>query len=88
MPKFRKKPIVVEAFQPAMTKYKDWPLWATAAKEAEELVRITTWGAFKLLTLEGYMPVNPGDWIIRGVKGELYPCKDEIFRQTYEEVEE
>lgn len=39
-------------------------------------------------TLEGFMNVNPGDWIIKGVAGEYYPCKDEIFKQTYEEVKE
>lgn len=38
-------------------------------------------------TLEGTMTVSPGDWIIRGVKGELYPCKPDIFFATYEPVE-
>ncbi len=38
-------------------------------------------------TLEGAMTVNPGDWVIKGVKGELYPCKDDIFQMTYEKVE-
>ena len=37
-------------------------------------------------TLEGDMQAQAGDWIIKGVKGELYPCKDDIFRQTYEPV--
>lgn len=37
-------------------------------------------------TLEGEMCASPGDWIIRGVKGEIYPCKPEIFAQTYEAV--
>ena len=40
----------------------------------------------KIYTLEGKMLASPGDWIIRGVKGEYYPCKDEIFRLTYEPV--
>jgi hypothetical protein len=35
-------------------------------------------------TLEGTMRAQPGDWIITGVKGEIYPCKDDIFRATYE----
>lgn len=39
-------------------------------------------------TLEGDMRSNPGDWIIYGTLGEFYPCKDEVFRQKYEEVEE
>jgi len=38
-------------------------------------------------TLEGDMVAEPGDWIITGVKGEQYPCKDDIFQQTYEKVE-
>lgn len=39
-------------------------------------------------TLEGTMRVKHGDWVIRGVKGELYPCKSDIFEATYEEVKE
>ena len=38
-------------------------------------------------TLEGTMTGNPGDWMIRGIAGECYPCKDDIFRATYEPVE-
>lgn len=38
-------------------------------------------------TLEGTMRANAGDWIIRGIKGELYPCRDDIFRQTYEPID-
>ncbi len=40
--------------------------------------------AFEVETLEGTMRGNPGDWLIRGVKGEFYPCADDIFRATYE----
>lgn len=39
-------------------------------------------------TLEGGHIVCPGDWIIKGIKGEYYPCKPDIFRQTYEPVED
>lgn len=38
-------------------------------------------------TLEGEHRASPGDWIIRGVKGELYPCRDDIFQMTYEAVD-
>lgn len=38
-------------------------------------------------TLEGSMRANPGDWIIKGVEGEFYPCRGDIFEQTYEKVE-
>ena len=91
---YRKKPIAIEAFQ--LTKEmradnRDWPEWMNRAwnmntgehgslycKSAENL------GPLYITTLEGIMQVNFGDWIIRGVAGELYPCKDEIFRMTYE----
>lgn len=43
---------------------------------------------FFIDTLEGKMNVIPGDWIITGIKGEHYPCKDEIFKETYEIVNE
>lgn len=39
-------------------------------------------------TLEGVMKANKGDWIIRGVKGELYPCKPDVFEMTYEKVDD
>ncbi len=42
---------------------------------------------FEINTLEGTMTANVGDWIIKGVKGEFYPCKPEIFDATYEAVE-
>lgn len=41
---------------------------------------------FKVETLEGWMTGHIGDWLIEGVEGELYPCRDRIFRATYEEV--
>jgi len=42
---------------------------------------------FKVNTLEGWMQGQPGDWLIEGIEGELYPCKDSIFQATYEAVE-
>jgi len=50
--------------------------------EAEQLIERT-----EIKTLEGVMVGNPGDWLITGVAGERYPCRDDIFRATYEEVE-
>ena len=47
---------------------------------------IRTYEPVVIETLEGDMQAQAGDWIIKGVKGELYPCKDDIFRQTYEPV--
>jgi len=81
MKKYRKKPIVIEAEQ--------WfPFSAIegvfTVEHAPEY-GIDSYGA--IFTLEGEMKVIPGDWIIRGIKGEIYPCKNEIFELTYEEVE-
>lgn len=62
-----------------MAKYRKKPV----VIEASQVFQVT-----KIHTLEGIMTANPGDWIITGVKGEQYPIKDEIFRETYERVGE
>jgi len=86
--KFRKKPVVIEAYrnapQPGFA-----PEWVQSALESgimrrDELSREIS---FLITTPEGIMRVEPGDWIIRGVKGELYPCKPDIFEATYEREE-
>lgn len=79
--KYRKKPIVIEAVQFTEA-------IATRMEMVEELgvkLRVTGFG---IDTLEGYMHVSIGDWIITGIKGERYPCKPDIFDATYELVEE
>lgn len=98
--KFRKKPVEVEAFQMTQERREDnsdWPEWLNEAWNKEQGVVGAVFPAaypfsdgtdeLKIHTLEGEMRVNFGDWIIRGVKGELYPCKPEVFELTYEEVE-
>ena len=96
--RFRKKPIVIEAFQ--MTKERrmdniEWPEWLNEAWNKEEgedgaLFRMNKEAEMPdilcIQTLEGIHIINWGDWIIQGVKGEIYPCKPDIFEQTYEEV--
>lgn len=96
--KFRKKPVIVEAF-----KYdgdlKDRnglfyvPFWAQEAYKKD----IMYYGAetcdlppceLYIETLEGTHHVSVGDYVIQGVNGELYPCKPDIFEKTYEEVKE
>ena len=62
MPKFRKKPVIIEA-----------------VKINKELT---------IDTLEGILKGNAGDWLITGVEGEQYPCRDDIFRKTYEPADE
>lgn len=76
MAKFRKKPIVVEAEQ-----------WFPG-KEVEGIETDPLAPGFAYVeTLEGWLSVKPGDWIITGIKGEKYPCAAEIFELTYEKVE-
>lgn len=81
--KFRKKPIVIEAVQ-----FRASPL---SIAECEEFVGGDMGGTAAdpvIATLEGPMHVSLGDWIIKGVQGEFYPCKPDIFEQTYEPVED
>jgi hypothetical protein len=81
--KYRKKPVVIEAVQ-----------WTGKNLEEVEALggkrKITVDPKKKLLieTMEGVMTANIKDWIIKGVKGELYPCKPDIFKETYEMVED
>ena len=80
--KFRKKPIEVEAWQLLPD--------GSNAKELAAHPSVSLHGATNKLmisTLEGLMSADPGDWIIKGVVGELYPCKPDIFAATYEAVE-
>lgn len=90
MSKFRKKPVVVEAmqFRPASAltgnldyavEFDDWMV----ANQGERKCRYVG-DTLVIPTLEGDHTASPGDWIIRGVKGELYPCKPDIFAATYE----
>lgn len=78
--KFRKKPLVIEAWHNSDDSW-PVPVWVTNACSLLPGCR------FLIETLEGTMIADPGDWIIRGVKGEVYPCKPDIFEATYEPVE-
>lgn len=86
--KFRKKPVVIEAvrWDPSgkPTDLPEW-LWNVLMLQPEMFRQET--GTLTIRTLEGDMRAEPGDWIIKGVKGELYPCKPDIFEATYEPVE-
>lgn len=80
MPKFRKRPVVVEAEQ--------WFPWHPVVGVFEPAPDSTTQFAPHCETLEGPLNVSPGDWIVTGVHGEKYPVKPDIFEKTYEPVEE
>lgn len=94
---YRKKPVVIEAMQwtgknlaqvLAFTgKHPKWGDWFTSYDDYAAHVA-QDHNIFKVFTLEGVMEASPGDWIIRGVKGELYPCKPDIFAATYDAVRE
>lgn len=84
--RYRKKPVVIEAFQlPAVD---DWNIAPFMDWAEEQGLHNYTSGrdeSIVIETLEGSMQADPGDWIIKGVAGEFYPCKPEIFEQTYEQ---
>ena len=98
--RYRKKPVVVEAWQLVGTNAETHAVyqWIEANTQgsfdplSEEIpasgVSIDpATGFFLIATLEGVMQAKPGDWIIRGVQGEFYPCKPDIFAATYEPAE-
>ena len=80
MAKFRKKPVVIEAVQ--FNAAGDHP--AVVADERSP----TGWGIHTLENTALKHEVTLGDWIITGVQGEIYPCKNDIFHATYEWVED
>ena len=105
--KFRKKPVVIEAYCPTIENGEKlnpfaqesplMPIWLFEALNAdrgtansifldeEGLWRVTTLESAK--TGKGAHVIDPGDWIIQGVQGELYPCKPDIFEATYERID-
>ncbi|AOP14014.1 hypothetical protein ETA57_05175 [Bacillus licheniformis] len=95
MAKYKKKPVVVEAFKYGAP----WPDWfhdkvtsndviTHAAYESGSPFERNTGLWCEIKTLGGVMIAKEGDYIIRGVEGELYPCKPDIFEKTYERVDE
>jgi hypothetical protein len=96
MPMFRKKPVVIEALHYTgdnvlealhyTGKHPSWDKWFTSEEQYAAHVRADR-GAFRIITLEGVMEAMPGDWIIKGVQGEFYPCKPDIFNATYDPME-
>ena len=84
--KFIKKRVVIEAVHWNGIKVSETPEWILEALNSGVLVRFGD--KVQVRTLEGVMTASPGDYIIKGVDGELYPCKPDIFEKTYEKVEE
>lgn len=89
MSKYVKKPIVIEAFKLG---FEEAPSWFVDSDDC-----ITVWGfvdgcdtiepvTAKIMTLEGAMEAYHGDYIIKGIKGEIYPCKADIFHATFQAI--
>lgn len=87
---FRKKPVVIEAVQFTVDNLDELTEWSSGAVQLNMRQTSSGGGVIRLRaqveTLEGTMLAEVGDWIIRGVKGEFYPCKPDIFTATYDEV--
>jgi len=82
---FRKKPVVIEARRLTPETYPDILEWLCANVSEIVLDREDPADPYIIIqTPEGAMKARNGDWIIRGIKGEFYPCKHDIFKQTYE----
>ena len=84
--KYRKKPVIIDAIQ-----------WKGGYDNVDEIKQFAgkdffCWhihsDSISIETLEGTMNASKGDWIIKGIKGEFYPCKPDIFEATYEKVKE
>lgn len=86
--KYKKKPVVIEAveFLGDSSIGEKAPKWAYEAYKEGTIFRGENGWDFYIKTLEGDMLISIGDYIIQGVQGELYPCKPDIFDETYEQV--
>ena len=97
MGQFRKKPVVIEAYrwgvhndlEKNILGNDSMAIWLDKSyggiKQAERLLGPSDY-VLQVNTLEGPLNAHQGDWIIKGIKGEFYPCKSDIFDATYEEV--
>lgn len=87
--KYRKKPVVIEAIVLNIDNAREIEEWSNgkvALHYSIDIDQTTSLEYATISTLEGEMRADIGDYIIKGVKGEFYPCKPDIFEQTYEEV--
>jgi hypothetical protein len=80
MPFYRTKPNIKEAMQYTGNNATAVLLWAGVAEVEEEFL-----GGLTITTLEGKMHASPGDYIIKGLIGEFYPCKPDVFEKSYDE---
>ena len=91
MTKYRKKPVIIEAWKfegsttslHVLTRWIETGVYERPAISTHDLGRV-----LEIPTLEGVMTATAGDYIIRGVQGEFYPCKSDIFKATYKAVDD
>ena len=93
MPKFRKRPVVIEARQWTGSNNNEdvismFKFLCSGAKLPGDIGVTPNTNELHIPTREGLMTASMSDWIIKGVKGEFYPCKPDIFEVTYEPVDE
>lgn len=90
MAHYRKRPIAIEAWQFNPDNDEPMPSWLQKAlfvwPNAGGVQFENSGSGIKIQTLEGVMAASPSDWIIKGVKGELYCCRPDTFDETYEAV--
>ena len=91
MARYRKKPLVIEAWQwvgcdDFTVPLDDAPGWVKGWTCSGEYITLLQDGSLSVPTLEGIHIASVGDWLIQGVAGEVYPCKPHIFKATYKEV--
>jgi len=88
--KFRTRPVVIEAMvlDGHTVEVARWLTGHGVTFHADTHPTDAAQDVLHIETLEGTMRAEPGDWVIRGVKGEFYPCKPDIFEATYEAVED
>lgn len=93
--KYKKKPVIIDAMSVSQifsTQIDNWsllPEWVKNNIENKNIIfdrSSMNFSGFKIITLEGIMDADYNDMIIKGVKGEIYPCKPDIFKLTYEKV--
>ncbi len=91
MPKFRKKPVVIEAEKLTESNAVELRSWINKHYSEAPYATVAMCGVkgveIRIPTLEGEMAASVGDWVIKGVNGEFYPCKPDIFEKTYDLVD-
>lgn len=87
MSKYRKKPVIIDAFQYFYSHSFEAPDWYNKAVKDGTVFQAED-GHYCIKTLEGNHYISDNDYVIRGVNGELYPCKPDIFEKTYEKVDD